>query len=655
MQRLYHTVRRPAMLAAAAGALAAGCSDPAGPHVSPVPGPSLAAEASGDTTRALDTAYVARARPLARGLARATGEPAARAALRKLFRRSRLGDYAVPLESLAQDAEGARILTAVAAALGQPESRVREMVTAAGRLDLVVPLEDDRLKWKGSAEPLVAVLADPRASEVVAYQAGGDSVVLRKPDLATKTAPVVVLKPAGLRARRLGRQTTGDPGVIQSADDGQISGVMVRRTGGDSLVTDLADLGIEPRVAPDAPRPAEHDVNTAAMWAPAPASTAQVRAPASAATRSAPASKSQLVSGPPPHLAAPNARPSTALASDGNQVILRQFVTRYTDTGGIFLDTVNEPYFKFYIAGERNEVRFTNIHRDVTYTVDLPVLSSGPPVDTNGRIGAEGWDDDPWQEDRRCLPDISWGPNDSGIWTTGCKGTVSMLLTYPNRPRLRVTRVEMSGYYLGANGRFPQGCSISPIIPVAYTSDGWQMTRAWIGANVRTSSSNPAVAYPKSTQTSSAVFSLETPGRGTATLYFGAEDGGFFFGATTWSWISRVLTYPSGSHTIQPGTTTQVSAVVYDGSGTARSECPNFAGYFSSGFPLTPVEWTSSNPAVVSVASSGVLTGSYTGGQTGTAAVSARLGVTSAAINVTVSSTSPPPPPEPPCGGTIRC
>jgi hypothetical protein len=129
------------------------------------------------------------------------------------MRGSTLNEHKLVLQEFVNTAVGARVLAAVAQALGQTLSASKSEVASLPTLDFYLPFAPHRQTWKPTADVYVATTFDKRASSITAYGTNGQVLELRQAD-GVPAVPLIILHPAEHKTNSMPRN--GDPDLIEN-------------------------------------------------------------------------------------------------------------------------------------------------------------------------------------------------------------------------------------------------------------------------------------------------------------------------------------------------------------------------------------------------------------------------------------------------------
>lgn len=182
------------------------------------------------------------ARLVARALALAMRDAAARIAVRDALRASPLTEHKLVLGTFVQTPPGRIVIAAAAREAGSTVAALDSLIRGLPEADFYMPGRAHRRSWQANGSMLVAAAFSNDLSTLTAYTPGGAEV--RVPNgSAGAGPPLLLIQPAERKSRRIGAQAPTAGSVIEDQNDGQLSGTMVRYLqSGDSIVTDLADI-----------------------------------------------------------------------------------------------------------------------------------------------------------------------------------------------------------------------------------------------------------------------------------------------------------------------------------------------------------------------------------------------------------------------------
>ena len=146
-------------------------------------------------TSSLALSTPADAQGFAKGLALAMGDRSIRAQVHAAMRGSSSNEHKLVLQEFVNTTAGAKVLAAVAQALGQSLSESKSEVASLPALDFYLPFEQHRQTWKPTAEVYVAATFDKRAASITAYGTNGRVLELRQAD-GVPAVPLIILHPA---------------------------------------------------------------------------------------------------------------------------------------------------------------------------------------------------------------------------------------------------------------------------------------------------------------------------------------------------------------------------------------------------------------------------------------------------------------------------
>lgn len=172
----------------AVGLALTGITGCGGDRADPVASTAIGAEPA----MSAGTEQQARVERLARRLAEALQDPAVRHRLRASLQRSRFRENKLLFQGLLHD-NAHRLLADITRATGEPESVVDADATAAGALELYLPVPDQRARWTGDDEILVATSLHD-GDQPVAFDSRGNRHLLERDQ--PPITPVLSLVPA---------------------------------------------------------------------------------------------------------------------------------------------------------------------------------------------------------------------------------------------------------------------------------------------------------------------------------------------------------------------------------------------------------------------------------------------------------------------------
>lgn len=135
------------------------------------------------------------AQTLAKGLALAMRDPSIRHQVHGAMKGSSSNEHKLVLQEFVNTSVGAKLLAAVAAALGQSLSTSKSEVASLPALDFYLPFKPHRQTWKPTADVYVATTFDKRAPSITAYGTNGQVLELRQAD-GIPAVPLIILHPA---------------------------------------------------------------------------------------------------------------------------------------------------------------------------------------------------------------------------------------------------------------------------------------------------------------------------------------------------------------------------------------------------------------------------------------------------------------------------
>ncbi len=166
---------------------------------------------------------------IARALALSMQSENARQAVRDLMRASEVTQHKLVLQDFLASERGARVLEQAATAAKVTTSQLRVALEKVPRLDFYVPGREHRLKWRATADIMVAVTLGEVNPTLAAYTAEGSAVTL-VPRNGSPKATLFLLQPEETKSPRFDPQRRAPGSVIQDADDGEVSGLMSTTT-----------------------------------------------------------------------------------------------------------------------------------------------------------------------------------------------------------------------------------------------------------------------------------------------------------------------------------------------------------------------------------------------------------------------------------------
>ncbi len=166
------------------------------------------------------------AQHVAVALAAALGERMVAAGLKDALRASPFNEHKLVLQEYLATSEGALLLSRTA---NVAQMTTEEFTHTVGRLpdmDFYMPFDEHRLSWRGDPSILVAVIEDPDAHSVQAFDHHGRSVIVNSFQARSSQRPLLILHPAEPKTRRVEvRQTAG--GTIQDEDESTDTEIVV--------------------------------------------------------------------------------------------------------------------------------------------------------------------------------------------------------------------------------------------------------------------------------------------------------------------------------------------------------------------------------------------------------------------------------------------
>jgi hypothetical protein len=583
-----------------------GCGDESAP-TGPAAPPSAPEAAPGS----IDAAA---AQEVARIVALALSHAPVREQLRDAMRASKLTAHKLVLQEYVATPAGRALVAEGARLAGISTEQLATRIAALPAMDFYVPRSEHRRSWKATADVIVAALLDAESAVVTAFDTKGGRLELR--ESTGIPSPLVLISLAERKSRRIAAQPDRPGLVIQDADDGEVSGTLVRfLPNGDSLVVQLADLPNADKLLRTT-APSEEEMK------------AELKA-------AAPRLDDFGLQG---------------VGTDPMPTYLGWFAVYY-DTDG-WIDPTLEPYVKALYLDSRHEIRYDGVRRGQMYYPQSILLWERTADLTRTPFQIELWEDDPFT-DRRC--------------TTDNTNTWKIPFYYTDNSRLRNIRCGSSNINWADVRLYWAPRETPPIASVAVgvTLGGQFGTQAfWAGCPYRgdmrahsargetieignrfrrvwTSNNDIATATATGISYFHDYADLTVNGRraGGVTIYAQVDGVVGQTGMTFSQFIDRVVVSPASASTTIGGSV-QFTHTYYRGS-TIWTRCSNADAHLASFSPLiNPPEWSSSAGHVAPVNSSGLATGS----SQGSATIQAFQGGVTGSATMFVNSAPPPQP-----------
>jgi hypothetical protein len=153
------------------------------------------------------------AQTIAKGLALAMGDPSIRSEVHAAMRGSSFNEHKLVLQEFVNTTAGAKVLAAVAQALGQSLSASKSEVANLQALDFYLPFEAHRQTWKPTADVYVATTFDKRAPSITEYGTNGKVLELPRAD-GVPAVPLIILHPAEPKTHSM--PGNSDPDLIEN-------------------------------------------------------------------------------------------------------------------------------------------------------------------------------------------------------------------------------------------------------------------------------------------------------------------------------------------------------------------------------------------------------------------------------------------------------